>query len=73
MQVITNLTRAREELERSAAVERKLSHRLDKSKAEAEALRAKLAEQAGVIQRLLAEIEAAKQPTKKKWRLGGGK
>jgi predicted RNase H-like nuclease (RuvC/YqgF family) len=71
--VITNLSRAREELERSAAVERKLTHKLDKAKTEAEALRTKLAEQAGVIQRLLAEIEAAKAPSKKKWRLGGGK
>ncbi|WIA39364.1 hypothetical protein OEZ86_005472 [Tetradesmus obliquus] len=71
-EVITNLERAREQLERSAAVERKLSHKLDKAKTEAEGLRGKLAEQASVITRLLSEIEVAKAPTKKKWRLGGG-
>jgi hypothetical protein len=37
------------------------------------ALRVKLAEQDGVIQRLLVETEAAQQPRRKKWTLGGGK
>jgi hypothetical protein len=71
--VITNLSCAKEELERSAAAQRKLSHKLDKARTEGVALRAKLAEQNGVIERLLAEIEAAKQPTKKKWSFGGSK
>jgi uncharacterized protein YicC (UPF0701 family) len=71
--VITNLSRAREELERSAAAQRKLMHKLDKARAEGNALRAKMAEQAGVIERLLAEIDASKAPTKKKWSFGGSK
>jgi cell division protein FtsX len=73
LQVITNLSRAKEELERSAAAQRKLTHKLDKARTEGDALRAKMAEQAGVIEQLLAEINVSKAPTKKKWSFGGSK
>lgn len=65
-EVITNLSRAKEELKRREAIERKLAVKMERLDIESKVLRAKVAEQQAVIESLLAEVDSYKK--KRGWK-----